>query len=200
MASAWQYGYGTLDPSAKRVQEFHPFPQFVNQHWGGATIPDPTLGWVHLTANGGHPGQDEKHCAIRRWVSPIAGEIEIHGTLGHPSDQGDGVRGWIISSRQGAAQGMVGEARQPRDVHRQPDRATGRDDRLRRRLPEIVKITTDLRGPPSSRRNKSPDRIRVSCNCGTRRMISADRPPPRLNAWEQLAQALLISNEFVFVD
>ena len=24
--------------------------------------------------------------------------------------------------------------------------------------------------------------------------------PPRLNPWEQLAQALLVSNEFVFVD
>jgi len=34
-------------------------------------------------------------------VSPIAGEVEIRGTLEHPAESGDGIRGWIISSRQG---------------------------------------------------------------------------------------------------
>ncbi len=83
------------------MSEFHPFPKFVKDRWGGAKLPDSHLGWVHLTATGGHPGADAKHSAIRRWVSPLAADIEIHGTLRHSSEEGDGVRGWIISSRQG---------------------------------------------------------------------------------------------------
>ena len=38
------------------------------------------------------------------------------------------------------------------------------------------------------------------CNCGTRRTIFAGRLRRSWSAWEQLAQALLVSNEFVFVD
>ncbi len=199
VASVWQYGYGTLDPSAKRVQEFHPFPQFVNQHWGGATIPDPTLGWVHLTANGGHPGQDEKHCAIRRWVSPIAGEIEIHGTLGHPSDQGDGVRGWIISSRQGALQEWsVKHGSREMSI-----------DSLIVQPGETLDFVVDCLKSQDNDGFTWVPIIKTKQVAGSHTSIVqlwhaandfSGPPPPRLNAWEQLAQALLISNEFVFVD
>ena len=100
--STWHYGYGTLDLAAKRVSEFHPFPQFVDQTLGWSEAARSPFG-LRASHRDGRPsrGGCQKHCAIRRWVSPIAGEIEIHGTLRHPSEQGDGVRGWIISSRQG---------------------------------------------------------------------------------------------------
>ena len=117
------------------MREFHEFPQFVDQRWGGTELPDAAIGWVHLTASGGHPGQDQQHCAIRRWVSPIAGEIDIRGTLGHPADQGDGIRGWIISSRQGVIKEWIVKHGNRETVARLADRATGGNARLRRRLP-----------------------------------------------------------------
>jgi hypothetical protein len=199
VASVWEYGYGTLDLGAKRVQEFHPFPQFVNQHWGGATIPDPTLGWVHLTANGGHPGQDEKHCAIRRWVSPIAGEIEIHGTLRHLSEQGDGVRGWIISSRQGALKEWS---------VKHDSRETAIDTLLVQPGETLDFVVDCLKSQDNDGFMWAPV-IKKKQLAGSHTSIVqlwhaandfSGPPPPRLNAWEQLAQALLISNEFVFVD
>jgi hypothetical protein len=199
VASVWQYGYGTLDLNSKRVQEFHFFPQFVNQRWGGATIPDAMLGWVHLTATGGHPGQDQKHCAIRRWVSPIAGEIEIHGTLGHPSIQGDGVRGWIISSRQGALKEWS---------VKHESRETSIDSLVVQPGETLDFVVDCLKSQDNDGFTWAPV-IKTKQLAGPHTSIVqlwhasndfSGPPPPRLNAWEQLAQALLISNEFVFVD
>jgi hypothetical protein len=199
VVSAWHYGYGTLDLDAKRVRAFHNFPKFVNQRWGGPKLPDATLGWVHLTARGGHPGQDQRHCAIRRWVAPIAGEIEVRGTLEHPSEQGDGVRGWIISSRQGVLkEWTVKHEKHPTEI-----------DSLTVQAGETIDFVVDCRqSDDSDGFGWAPviktKQIAGSSTSSVQLWHSANDfsgpPPPRLSAWEQLAQALLVSNEFVFVD
>jgi hypothetical protein len=56
---------------------------------------------VIVHAAGGHPGNDQQHAAIRRWIAPARGVLTIAGKLKHPSENGDGVRGRIVSSRQG---------------------------------------------------------------------------------------------------
>jgi hypothetical protein len=199
VASAWQYGYGTLDPVAKKVQDFHPFPKFVNQHWGGATLPDANLGWVHLTANGGHPGQDAKHCAIRRWISPIAGEIEIRGTLNHPADQGDGIRGWIVSSRAGAIkEWTVKHGKRAASIAA-----------LSVQPGEKIDFVVDCRKSQDHDSFTWAPIIKTKQIAGSSTTLLrlwnstqdfSGPPPSHLTPWEQLAQALLISNEFVFVD
>ena len=68
-------------------------------------LPDATIGWVHLHADGGHPGANPAFAAIRRFTAPAAGRLSIQGTLGHGSENGDGVRGRIVSS----ARGVLGE-------------------------------------------------------------------------------------------
>jgi hypothetical protein len=68
-------------------------------------IPDPTTGFVFLTASGGHPG-NVNYPAIRRWIAPASGVVEITGTLSHGSDNGDGVIG-RISSKHGLAGSWV---------------------------------------------------------------------------------------------
>src|SRR5262249_3472421 len=57
--------------------------------------------WVILNGHGGHPGNDQQHAAIRRWTAPVKGTLSIAGTLKHGSENGDGVRSRIVSSRQG---------------------------------------------------------------------------------------------------
>src|SRR5262249_54872258 len=77
-------------------------PHFTGSAWqGGAALPDPTLGWVILNGAGGHPGNDQQHAAIRRWTAPAKGTLSITGKLAHGSENGDGVRGRIVSRRQG---------------------------------------------------------------------------------------------------
>jgi len=58
VVSAWHYGYGTLDVDAKRVQDFHPFPRFVDQRWGGAKLSGwhAGLGASHRQGRSSRPG------------------------------------------------------------------------------------------------------------------------------------------------
>ncbi|MDB5386070.1 MAG: Planctomycete cytochrome [Planctomycetaceae bacterium] len=98
----WQYGYGRFDESTNRMAGFDPLPHFTGSAWqGGAQLPDPTLGWAILHAAGGHAGNDLQHAPTRRWTAPRDGFVTITGKLHHPSENGDGVRGRLVSSRTG---------------------------------------------------------------------------------------------------
>ena len=102
-AASWKYGYGFAEANGLPVQ-FNPLPHFTGSAWqGGAALPDPTTGWAILHAAGGHAGSDQQHATIRRWSAPREGVVTITGQLKHPSENGDGVRGRIISSRSGLA-------------------------------------------------------------------------------------------------
>ncbi|MBC8117772.1 MAG: DUF1553 domain-containing protein [Candidatus Saccharimonas sp.] len=102
-AASWQFGYGFAEANAQQVQ-FNPLPYFTGSAWqGGAALPDPTIGYSILHAAGGHAGNDQQHATIRRWAAPREGVVTITGQLKHPSENGDGVRGRIISSRNGLA-------------------------------------------------------------------------------------------------
>lgn len=99
-APVWQYGYGGVE--GQKVTNFTPLPHWSGAQWqGSAAFPDSKLSYLMLNKQGGHPGADLQHAAIRRWVSPIDGSVKIEGSLYHPEKQGDGVRGTIVSSRIG---------------------------------------------------------------------------------------------------
>ena len=100
--SAWSYGYGAYHSTMKRVTAFHPLPHWTGEVWqGGAEHPDPKIGRVRLTANGGEPGKTLEQAAIRRWTAPRDMIIAITGKLKHEGKEGDGVQGRIVSSRAG---------------------------------------------------------------------------------------------------
>ncbi|MDR3689530.1 MAG: PSD1 and planctomycete cytochrome C domain-containing protein [Fimbriimonas sp.] len=104
--SVWTYGYGGYDPSAKRVVSFSRLSKFAeNSYRFSDAFPDPKIGYLTLNAVGGHPGQDEAHSAIRRWTAPVDGAVSISGLLAHRQKEGDGVRARVVSSRYG----LVGE-------------------------------------------------------------------------------------------
>ena len=104
LPSVWQFGYGGFADAAQRTGSFTRLPHFTGSEWqGGAERPDPNLGWVILNAGGGHTGQNPDFCPIRRWTAPADGTLTITGTLAHGSENGDGVRGRIVSSRSGVA-------------------------------------------------------------------------------------------------
>jgi Protein of unknown function (DUF1549)/Protein of unknown function (DUF1553)/Planctomycete cytochrome C len=101
-ADSWSYGYGGYDEKAKRTLGFTALMHYTGSSWqGGAVLPDPKVGWVILHAAGGHAGSDANHATIRRWIAPRDGTLVVSGKLGHPSPNGDGVRGRILSSRSG---------------------------------------------------------------------------------------------------
>jgi len=100
--SPWQFGYGNFDESTQKTGSFTELPHWTGTTWqGGKKLPDAKLGWAFLNANGGHP--DTKSGTIRRWIATETGTLSISGNLGHGSENGNGVRGRIVSSRTGLA-------------------------------------------------------------------------------------------------
>jgi hypothetical protein len=200
-AAAWSYGYGPCDEASGRVTAFTPLPHFTGTAWqGGAAVPDSALGWVYLTAHGGHPGNDPQHAAIRRWTAPADCEVTIKSEIVHEAEAGNGIQGWIVSSRDGilgsAAVDHGRAALTIKSVHVQ------RGDTL--------DFVADIAGELNSDQFLWPVSIRVVADAATSIPLPATqwqsvqdfRGPlvHPLSPWEQLAQLLLISNEAMFVD
>ena len=100
----WSYGYGHVNQQVESEIApvvFTPYPFFGSNTWkGGEKVPDEKLGFSFLNKTSGHTGSLDLS-PIRRWTSPIKGKVQIKGNVHHPSDNGDGVRLTLYSSRVG---------------------------------------------------------------------------------------------------
>ncbi|MBI3119705.1 MAG: DUF1553 domain-containing protein, partial [Candidatus Hydrogenedentes bacterium] len=199
--SAWQYGYGSVDEGARRLHSFTPLTHFSGGAWkGGKDLPDLKLGWVHLTAGGGHPG-DAAHAAIRRWIAPRSGIVSIAGQLTHDAEQGDGVIGYIISSHRGIVW---------RDsAFRGSTQA--RVDGLEIAAGETLDFVIACGGDENSDgfgwapAVKYQEAMVLASDTHEKLEYRAAEEfqgplPPPLEPWEKLAQVLLCTNEFLFLD
>jgi hypothetical protein len=199
--SEWKYGYGTLDVAAGKVTSFTEFTHWVDETYQGAEkLPAPDTGFARLDRLGGHPGAPGI-VVIRRWVSPASATAAFVGEMHHYASDGDGVAGYVVSSREGiiwkgdVQDGMITTVFEKTTVEpgdtidlvvacKENDQ--GDQFRWHPRLyltsPNAGKLPKqdwlsrfDFRGPPP------------------------ETPVP-LAPWEQYAQVLLMSNEFMFVD
>lgn len=92
----WLYGTGKVHYETGAIEAFQPLAHFTGSQWqGGVALPDATIGWVLLHAEGGHPG-NKQFPTIRRWLAPTTGTLSIEGNLGHGSENGDGVEAIVI--------------------------------------------------------------------------------------------------------
>jgi hypothetical protein len=198
----WLFGYGAFDEASKRVKHFHKLPYLIDGVFqGGPTLPDPSIGWVFVSSTGGHPG-DQQHDSIRRWIAPRDGRITISGTLGHTTDQGDGVRGRIVSNRSGP----LGEWL----VHN--GKAETRLEQIEVREGDKIDFVTDCRSNFDSDSYSWSPTIRFAADGKTVPGLkmewsalndfadAARASHEELDAWQRYAQVLLLTNELVFVD
>jgi hypothetical protein len=192
----WQYGYGEYDPATQRTKSFTALPHFSNYAWQGSKdLPDPKLGWVLLNADGGHPGNDPQHAAIRRWLSSASGKISISGELHHPSDKGDGVRLRLISSRKG----LLGEWTAQ---HSQTNISAQVDVKPGDHLDFIVdcRVTIDYDSFTFAPILKTPDHAWNAKTEFAGPIREGERPREPLDPWQKYAQVILLANELMFVD
>ena len=200
--ATWQYGYGEYDDKAGRVKEFRSLPTYTKYGWQGSTnLPDAKLGWVMLSAEGGHPGNDRQHAAIRRWRAPLDGWISISGELDHPGEQGDGVRARIVSNRKGVAgEWTARHEKKETDV-----------ERLEVRAGDLIDFVADCRESVAYDSFSWAPTIRYEMRSrkGQERTLwsaksdfagPAREKPKALDPWTKYAQVLLMSNELMFVD
>ena len=193
-AGDWQYGYGAFNETENRVDGFTPLPHFTGQAWqGGPKWPDSKLGWVQLTALGGHPGNDVQHAAVRRWIAPRTGTIAIRSTLAHEPPAGDGIRAFVVSSRGGLLQSTT--------IHQQTVELNL--ERLDVERGETIDFVVDIGKILNSDQYLWSVNVTDSANPATVWESQADFPSDaidELTPREQLAQVLLCTNEFLFID
>lgn len=199
----WVFGYGSFDKKSKHTKTFTKLPFFDGRAFqGGPNLPDPALGWVMVTGAGGHPGNDQKHASIRRWIAPRDGTITISGALEHGSPEGDGVRGRIVSSESGVLGEWI--------VHTKKSDTPVEHTTVRQG--DTIDFITDCRA------NEGFDSFswapviryiadgttkpgqRMEWNATEDFMESARAMNPKLDAWQKFAQVILLTNELVFVD
>ncbi len=107
----WEYGITQLHLDEVTDQpvltDFTPYKHFSErppgQAWApGPKIPDPKWNFAFWGSHNSHAGAVGT-ATTARWTSPFDGFIRIYGDLKRGSKEGDGVHGWIISSRTGVA-------------------------------------------------------------------------------------------------
>ncbi len=191
----WRYGWGGFDEKSNRVTGFTPLAVFKDGSYRvGAEFPHPQLGYVSLGSGGGHPGHDSAHAAIRRWVAPHDGVVSIQGTANHPADAGDGLELRIVSSRSGSLgtwtiQNSSAETKVEKIALQKGDTldfvASPRTSDNSDSFGWVVSIVMP-KGP--------------SWSSLTQFSAPPGPAPASLSSWARYAQALLMSNEFYFVD
>ena len=197
-AGAWRYGFGRLDARQGSVLSFTPFRTWIDDAWQHSSLlPDPVAGTARLTAGGGAPGDDLDNVVIRRWVSPISGEVSIAGTLKHALgaqakrfDYSNGVRGWMISSRQGKLGSWIvrGES------------ADTKIDSIRVESGETIDFVVDSLDDYEADAFTWAPEVTAGDETWSAKEDFAGPAPRPLTAWERLAQTLLLTNELAFVD
>ena len=196
----WQYGFGKIDVDVEKTIGFVPFDYFKKGVWqGGDQLPDERLDWALLNSKGGHPGSGESLAVIRRWTAPYRSLFDIETELEHLSDQGNGVRAWVLSSQKGLL-GTWDARNESRSIHFEQldlaesetiDFVVGASGDVGHDAFEwLIKLKTQQSPLLSDRRNwNSKDDFE-----------GPQDPVKPLSALARLGQVLLMSNELVFVD
>lgn len=193
----WQYGTAELNDQGA-VVKFAPFKTFKDNKWQNSDkFPDGEMGYASLANDHGHPGAGPSRAVVRRWTAPSDGSVTIGGTIGHKQEQGDGVRATFAIADQVYWREVQKNNIRPIEPMTWPIKAG-----------QSLDLIID--------ENQSNSHDSFSCRMNVRfegangRVIesnSADDfsgPLPAedraMNRREQLAQVLLLSNEFAFVD
>jgi hypothetical protein len=203
----WQYGYGEYNEATGRLKTFHAMPYFTGSAWqGGDALPDAKLGWAMLNSTGGHVGNDAAHAVVRRFTAPRDCIVAIEGMLSHAQMEGDGVRGRLITSRDGTLGTWVVHNRQ----------AETKISPIALKKGDTIDFVVDCGAAGNYgfdqfswavdvNKVPTPGAVAGEDN-GTAWSSAAEfagpaaKPALPLNAWEKYAQVLLESNEFMFVD
>ncbi|GAA5510180.1 PSD1 and planctomycete cytochrome C domain-containing protein [Novipirellula caenicola] len=195
----WNYGTATLD-SDRRVTEFQPFAVFKDRRWQAKDkFPDDdAFGYASLTNNGGHAMRGADGGVVRRWTAPVAGDVTITGMIEHREKRGDGVQAIVwCGKEQLLSEVRHGEKRAfgPLNCHIEKGetidfvinrgQSDSFDSFLWQASIELVTATGQAYQTDSLEDFSGPGGHPTS------------RPLDRL---EQLAQVLMMSNEFAFVD
>ncbi|WP_339735082.1 PSD1 and planctomycete cytochrome C domain-containing protein [uncultured Gimesia sp.] len=206
-ASQWEYGYGAYDLKSKTLSNFKTIPYWNGkQYQGGDRLPDPKIGWVFLDQTGGHPGNDLKHVAVIRWRAPETMTVSIKGSFKHELPQGNGVRGRVlIAGKQALGPWTIHQ----KSVETNLDQVKLKKDQT---IDFIVDIADQLGfdsfiwspeitvQPVETAATSKTDRSQLTVRHWNYSQDFREPDNIHITPWQSLAQILLLSNEFQFID
>ncbi|MBL4885438.1 MAG: PSD1 domain-containing protein [Planctomycetaceae bacterium] len=196
---AWKYGVAAYNLESDQLTDFQKLPHWTGEQFqGGEKLPDPKLGWVFINSTGGHPGNDMDHVAVLRWVAPGNMTVSIKGILKHEKKQGSGIRARVLI----AGQKKLG----PWVLHENEAETNLNTVSIQKgeAIDFVVDVNDNL-GYDSfiwsldivNLANKQDNSLAKHWNYAK----DFRKPTPvQISPWQSLAQILLISNEFQFVD
>jgi len=199
---AWSHGYGEFDESTGRMKSFTPLPHFTGSAWqGGGSWPDSKLGWAQLTATGGHPGNDRRHAVVRRWTAPQGGTYAFASTLVHEPTAGDGIRAFVSHGTRGLLRSTA--------IHHATEHIDL--DSIAMNKGETLDFIVDIRDGLNNDQFLWAPKITTTTAVAGAGGDAADQTwnaesdfrgetAAHLDPWQQLAQVLMLANEFMFVD
>lgn len=179
----WSYGFIRKDSST-----FERLPFFKDGQWRGKQpLPDPVYGWLHWNNRGGHPEID-KH-AVLKWTAIENGKVNIAGDVRVPTPKGNGVIARIV--------GPDGKDLGKWTI--EPGKmvlasAKGIEIKAGEEISFVVESGDD---PSFDSFFWAP---RISDKRGLIANASTGFSGPALTPLAQLAQALILSNEFFYLD
>jgi Protein of unknown function (DUF1553)/Protein of unknown function (DUF1549)/Planctomycete cytochrome C len=199
--SLWSYGYSNLSENQHRPTDFHPFELFRdNRHQHAEKFPaENEFGYASITTGGGHTANDTSKAVVRRFTAPVAGKVTVREDFGHQSDQGDGVHFalWMGDRRihddiQKAARANRGPKTYSMKAGETLDFIAycGRDSSFDS---FDWKIKVVLQMPDGRTLSTESDKDFADTQ-------SIEKKHRGLDRLSQLAQVLLMSNEFAFID
>ncbi len=197
-APAWKYGQGWYDPQTKRVKQFAVLGVFDQNKWQSAR----RAGSLMLDAQGGLTGVGPKQAVIRRWTAPQDASISIAAQLS-PKDAKLGVAGHIVSN-------LRGELCSYDTKSGKVNTNLGKIDVKKGETIDFVVESLDAKNPAGFQwsptialtERESAEQAQEKYEWHAQSEFAGPPPPPLkgMNPWEKYAQAMLLSNELVFVN
>lgn len=190
-ASVWRYGYGSYDAKTGNTKSFRELTHFTGTHWqGGKQLPDPKLNWLFHKKDESHPGASMDLCSIRRWVAPQDCTVNIRGMLSHEPTQGNGVNSKVISSRGGILGSWT--------VHH--SKTETNIPGISVKAGDTIDFVSDFNSEIAYDQHKWSVLIETTEKAPTKWDSVKQFSGPKNSAWVNFAHALLMTNEFMFID
>ena len=188
----WIFGYATLT-DGKMLEDFVQFKFFNKSRWQvSKNFPDREIGHAMLSSKGGHPGKTK--AVVRRCKIHKSGTLSIKGTLKHKNTNGNGVRVLILHNGS-----LMGEW----DCKTKTISTTC--ENIEVQAGDYIDLVVDSKANPTSDSFEWPLDMQLKANSEVEEFSTVDsffdkKTVKEFSPWDGLAQVLMISNEFLYVD
>ena len=201
--SLWSYGTATMLPEGEgQASDFSALKQYRDGRWQ-ASDEFPTtapFGHAYLGNTGGHTTSDPSLGVIRRYTAPQNEKVTLEGKIRHSSKQGDGVTFSIQTNGKQIYESTQLNSQQRHGPHSIKLNAGDVIDLIatpgRTSSFDSFEWTAKIQSEPEQGKGQGSERDTIKHFSGPfeiEKIQSLDR-------LEQLAQILILSNEFAFID